>query len=208
MPRRYRHRSSRKFRFWQFFLIGLCLAFTLAACRPASQGEADGGASPTNQAPVPTAPATNLQRPLPAVEALPLPELPDWIESISPTDTATSLSQIRVYFSDPLIPLQQLDDPSQQAVLDQFELVPEIPGQFRFLTPRMVGFVPEQALPTAARFQVRLKAGLADLNGHQLTEDLAWSFQTASITITNFPSIDRQQISSDAPIALDPVFEL
>ncbi|NEQ97291.1 MAG: alpha-2-macroglobulin family protein [Cyanothece sp. SIO2G6] len=208
MPRRYRDRFARTLRFWRFFLIGLCLALTIAACRPAERVDSESPASPTNQAPAPTAPVINLRQPLQVVEALSLPELPDWIESISPTDAATSLSQIRVRFADPLIPLQQLDDPAQQAVLDQFEVVPEIPGQFRFLTPRMVGFVPEQALPSAARFQVRLKAGLADLNGHQLAQDLAWSFQTAAIAITNFPSIERRRIQSDRPIVLDPVFEL
>ncbi|MGK7891928.1 MAG: Ig-like domain-containing protein, partial [Leptolyngbyaceae cyanobacterium] len=209
MPHRYRDRFSRTLRFWRFFLIGLCLALTLAACRPADeQGDSEGDSGHPNQAPAPTAPVINLRQPLTAVEAIAPPGLPEWIESISPTDVATSLSQIRVRFSDPLIPLQQLDDPSQQAVLDQFEIVPEIPGQFRFLTPRMVGFVPEQALPSAARFQVRLKAGLADLNGHQLAEDLAWSFQTAAIDITNFPSMNRRRLESDRPIILDPVLEL
>ena len=191
-------------RFWHLFLIGLCLAFSIAACRQANLS--DSGSLESAQTPI--GPVINLSRPLEPVDALPTPELPDWIEQISPTDTVTPLSQIRIRFADPLIPVQQLDDPSQEEILQQFQLTPEVPGAFRFLTPRMVGFAPEQALPIAARFQVRLKAGLADLNGHQLDEDLAWSFDTPAIQITNFPSVDNRWQDEQRPIDINPVMEL
>src|SRR5690242_7679783 len=78
--------------------------------------------------------------PLPAVSPLPLPQLPDWIEQISPTGNAEPLAQIRIRFNEALIPVESLDSPSQQNLLQKFEILPPLPGQFRFLTPRMVGF--------------------------------------------------------------------
>ncbi|NET47803.1 MAG: alpha-2-macroglobulin family protein [Merismopedia sp. SIO2A8] len=200
----------RKPRFWHFFVIGLCLVLSIAACRqgnlPDGSSSDPGSSSTVTQ--TETAPEINLSQPLAPVDEVPIPELPEWIEQITPTNTATNLAQIRVNFTDPLISVQQLDDPSQQAILKKFKLTPEVPGQFRFLTPRMVGFAPEQALPTAARFQITLQEGLGDLSGHQLDSDLTWSFNTPAIEITNFPSIDRRWQDGSEPVDIKPVFEL
>jgi alpha-2-macroglobulin len=125
--------------------------------------------------------------PFPDVAALPSPQLPDWIEQISPTGQVEPLAQIRIRFQEPLIPLEQLEAPEQQKLLQKIELYPPLPGQFRFLTPRMVGFAAEQALPKATRMRVTLKAGLADLQQHRLEKDLAWTFQTEPVKITQLP---------------------
>jgi len=145
---------------------------------------------------------------LPAVDSLPNPTLPEWIEHISPQGQVEPLSQIRVRFQEPLIPVEHLESDAQQALLKQFEIVPPLPGQFRFLTPRLVGFQMEQALPKATRVQVTLKAGLADLNGHQLQENLTWTFNTTPIKLTNLPGKDPQKNQDPAPIELKPTLEL
>src|SRR4051812_17093084 len=93
---------------------------------------------------------------LPTVSALTPPKLPDWIEQISPIGDTKSLNQIRIRFKEALIPVESLDSPEQQKLLQKFALWPPLPGQFRFLTPRMVGFQAEKALPIATRFQVTL----------------------------------------------------
>ncbi|NET36737.1 MAG: alpha-2-macroglobulin family protein, partial [Cyanothece sp. SIO1E1] len=85
--------------------------------------------------------------------------------------------------------------------------VPALPGRFRFLTPRMVGFQADQALPKATRFQVTLKAGLADLSDHQLEEDLAWTFNTEPIKLTNLPGVEGRQGSETDPLSLEPTLE-
>ncbi|HEV2878415.1 MAG TPA: Ig-like domain-containing protein [Candidatus Eremiobacteraceae bacterium] len=77
---------------------------------------------------------------------------------------------------------------------------PQLPGRFRFLTPRMVGFQQDEALPLAARVRITLKAGLADLNGHTLAHDLSWTFTTAPIDITGLPQIGGDQ----GPLDLNP----
>jgi alpha-2-macroglobulin len=126
--------------------------------------------------------------PMPSVAEIAAVQLPDWIEQISPTGEAKPLDQIRIRFKEPLIPIERLDSPDQQALLQQFELLPPLPGQFRFLTPRMVGFQADQAIPKATRVQVKLKAGLKDLKNHRLDRDFAWTFTTARIQLTNLPS--------------------
>ncbi|HEY9838563.1 MAG TPA: Ig-like domain-containing protein, partial [Vampirovibrionales bacterium] len=157
-------------RTWTWFILGLLLSFTIAACNFFQTG--------------------STVKPLPAVAPLATPQLPNWIEEISPTGEADPLAQIRIRFKDPVIPLESLDSPEQIAKLNQFQITPELPGQFRFLTPRMVGFQPEEALPKATRIQITLKAGLADLNNHQLSQDLAWTFNTEPIKLTNLPTSD------------------
>lgn len=138
--------------------------------------------------------------PLPFVAELPTPQLPDWIEEISPTGQAKNLAQIRIRFQEPLIPVERIDTPQQQDLLQKFEVIPPLKGQFRFLTPKMVGFQADEALPQATRIQVTLKSGLADLNNHRLEADLAWTFNTETIKLTNLPK-------DDEPIEIKPNLE-
>ncbi|NJM58535.1 MAG: Ig-like domain-containing protein [Synechococcales cyanobacterium RU_4_20] len=164
----------------KYGLIGLALALLFTACnlsRPSING-------PTPDASIPL-------EPLAEVAEIADPTLPDWIEAISPTGEAKTLAQVRIRFKSPLIPLESLESPTQQALLKQFEFAPKIPGKFRFLTPRMVGFEGDRALPKATRFRVTLKSGLSDLAGHQLTQDLAWTFTTEPIKLTDLPGIQR-----------------
>jgi alpha-2-macroglobulin len=173
---------------WRFVLLGLVMVVAIAACSTINVGS-----------------KTEL---LKTVEAVPNPKLPDWIEQISPTGQTDPLAQIRIRFKEPLIPLEQLESETQQKLLQQFELIPALPGQFRFLTPRMVGFQSEQALPQATRVKVVLKAGLADLKQHQLPQDLAWTFNTEPIKLTNLPGkTDKNSAESD-PIDLKPTLEI
>ncbi|MBH8551329.1 alpha-2-macroglobulin family protein [Nostocaceae cyanobacterium CENA357] len=139
---------------------------------------------------------------LPAVSPLTPPNLPAWIEQISPIGDAKSLNQIRIRFQEALIPVESLDSPEQQKLLQKFALWPPLPGQFRFLTPRMVGFQADKALPNATRFQVTLKAGLADLKNHRLNQDLAWTFNTEPIQITNLPGVNPIEKADIQPIDL------
>lgn len=145
--------------------------------------------------------------PLPAVAPVPPPKLPDWIEQISPIGEAESLAQIRILFKEPLIPVESLDSPDRQQILQKFQILPGLPGQFRFLTPRMVGFQSDKAIPKATRVKVTLKAGLADLKNHQLAEDLAWTFQTEAIKLTNLPKWKETPDSEPQTIDLKPTLK-
>ncbi|KOP27168.1 hypothetical protein AMR41_07440 [Hapalosiphon sp. MRB220] len=145
---------------------------------------------------------------LPEIAALPLPQLPAWIEQISPVGEAAPLNQVRIRFKEALIPVESLDSPEQQNLLQKFALEPPLPGQFRFLTPRMVGFQADKALPNATRFQVTLKAGLADLKNHRLEKDLAWTFNTEPLKLTNLPGKNPVENSEAEPIDLQPKLQV
>ncbi|MEO0948828.1 MAG: Ig-like domain-containing protein, partial [Cyanobacteria bacterium J06641_5] len=146
---------------------------------------------------------------LPAIAPLPLPSLPNWIAEISPTRDAEPTTQVRARFESPLIPLERLDTPKQKDILKKFEILPPIPGRFRFLTPQMVGFQSDRALPKATRLQVKLKSGLKDLDGNALDTDLAWTFATEPIQLSNLPGLSPEEAENrDVPIVgLEPALE-
>ena len=145
---------------------------------------------------------------IPNVSPLSLPNLPDWIEQISPVGEAKPLNQIRIRFRSALIPVESLDNLEQDNLLQKFEIIPLLPGHFRFLTPRMVGFQSDRALPKATRFQVTLKAGLADLKNHRLTQDLAWTFNTEPIKLTHLPGKNPVEDSQLEPIDVQPKLQV
>ncbi len=176
---------GRVFKIWLPFLLGLAVVLGVASCG-------------SNR--------------LPEVSALTTPRLPAWIEQISPTGQAGPLDQIRIRFADALIPVESIDSPDQQAKLKLFEIQPSLPGQFRFLTPRMVGFQADRALPKAARIKVTLKSGLSDLKNHRLDQDLAWTFNTEPIKLSNLPgasnSAEGISEADDQPVSLTPTLEV
>ncbi|MBD2037584.1 alpha-2-macroglobulin family protein [Leptolyngbya sp. FACHB-321] len=171
-----------------FVLLALCVALTIKGCSFAN--------------------ITSNTSPQPLVAALPVPKLPDWIEQISPLGDAATTAQIRIRFKEPIIPLENLENGSQE-LLKKFEVVPPLPGTFRFLTPRMVGFQGDQAIPKATRVQVKLKAGLADLKNHRLDQDLAWTFNTEAIKLSNLPgmSVPGEAAEAARPLDLKPVLK-
>lgn len=174
-------------KYWKHFFLGLLLALGIGAC---------GIFNPT----------TTEVKPLPEVAPLVAPELPNWIEDISPVGEAETLNQVRIKFKEPLIPVEALDSREQKDKLEKFEIFPKLPGEFRFLTPRMVGFQPAEAFPKATRIRVTIKEGLSDLKNHQLTGDLAWTFNTEPIKLTNLP-VTEQEYGSPNYLDVEPTIE-
>ena len=125
--------------------------------------------------------------PLPAVSPLPSPAPQAPIASVAPQGDVDVLAQIRVRFSDDLIPLERLESPDENAVLAHFAIEPALPGRFRFLTPRMIGFEADHAWPAATRVRVTIAKGLRDLHGHELAGDVAWTFQTPGVDLDDLP---------------------
>ncbi|MBD5604382.1 MAG: alpha-2-macroglobulin family protein, partial [Candidatus Eremiobacteraeota bacterium] len=131
--------------------------------------------------------ATTQPTPLPAVSPAPKSALPAWIVSLSPTGEAKDGAQIRVRFANDVVPVEALESPDRSAALSHVLVEPALPGRFIFLTPRMIGFESDRRVPHGTRVRVTLTAGLADLAGHRLTHDLAWSFTTQPL---DFPDFD------------------
>ncbi len=150
------------------------------------------------------APATNVPA-LAPVTALPKPSLPPWILSISPTAQAQTLAQIRVIFAKPILPLQALSGNGAADALDRLHVDPALKGHFVVLTPRMIGFVADQALPVGTRVRITLGAGLHDLAGDRLDNDLAWTFETQALRLRGLPSTTAtDDEATPAPLGLTP----
>jgi alpha-2-macroglobulin len=124
---------------------------------------------------------------LPAVSPLPAPATQAPIASVAPVGEVEPLAQIHVRFSDDLIPLERLESPDETALLAHFSIAPALPGHFRFLTPRMIGFEADRAWPVATRVRVTIAKGLRDRHGHTLAADVSWTFQTAAIKLDDLP---------------------
>jgi hypothetical protein len=135
------------------------------------------------------------------VAALRTGQLPPWIASISPQGQAPDGSQIRVRFTTDLVPVEALESPDRSALLDHFVLDPPLPGRFIILTPKMVGFEADAAIPHASRINVRVTAGLKDLAGDVLKNDVAWSFITQPLTLSNVYGAGD---TTPAPVSLVP----
>jgi uncharacterized protein YfaS (alpha-2-macroglobulin family) len=138
------------------------------------------------------------------VASVPNPSLPRWITSISPTRTAQSLAQIRVIFAKPVTKVEALSGDGPREVLDRVTIEPALRGHFTVLTPQMIGFVAEQALPVGTRVRVTLHTGLRDLAGDALAKDLAWSFETAPLAFSGLPSNKATDDATPAPVGLRP----
>lgn len=142
---------------------------------------------------------------LPPVAPLPKPSLPAWIASVSPTARAQSLAQIRIIFAKPVTKVEALEGDGPRAVLEHVRLDPALPGRFVVLTPRMIGFVADRALPLGARVRVTLTRGLRDLDGDELARDLAWTFETAPVAFRDLPSTSASPGDpTPAPVSLRP----
>jgi len=150
-------------------------------------------------------------QPLATVSPLAAPSPGAPVASVAPTGEVDTLAQILVRFSDDLIPLEKLESLDETAILAHFAIEPALPGRFRFLTPRMIGFEADRAWPAATRVRVTITKGVQDVHGHALASDLSWTFQTPAIELTNLPELDKDtqpldlhpKISLTSNVALD-----
>jgi uncharacterized protein YfaS (alpha-2-macroglobulin family) len=174
-----------------FAFAGLIFAASACTTQPTSSGGASATATP-----VPTA--------LPDVAPVAAQTLPAWIAEVSPKGKAADGAQIRIRFASEVAPLEALDDPATASVLSHVTIEPSLPGRFVLLTPKMIGFEADAPIPHAARVKITLQAGLADLKGHTLANDYAWTFTTEPIAISGLPGENEDGTAMDAR-SLDPV---
>jgi uncharacterized protein YfaS (alpha-2-macroglobulin family) len=135
--------------------------------------------------------------PLPSVSPLPSPQTMALVGRYSPRGKVDTLAQVRIAFKQPLIPLESLESPDEQRQLDYFTIEPALAGRFRFLTPSLVGFQADAALPIATRIRVTIRDGLSDVRGDKLTKDFSWTFNTTPLEIDTY-------VTADTPVSLTP----
>jgi uncharacterized protein YfaS (alpha-2-macroglobulin family) len=134
--------------------------------------------------------------PFPAVATLPTPSLPPLVLQVNPLGSVDTLAQIRIRFSEPIVPLEAIESADEQRKLTFFHLTPNVPGHFRFITPRLVGFQLDRELPQATRFRVTVSRGLESVAGHKLDRDLAYTFELQPIVIS-LPSGDHYTLAPE-----------
>jgi uncharacterized protein YfaS (alpha-2-macroglobulin family) len=84
-------------------------------------------------------------------------------------------NEIRVVFSEPMIALGRVP---AQAKPSFFHITPSVAGTFRWSGTTILIFTPAKALPFATKYDVRIDAGAASINGRRLAEPYSFSFMT------------------------------
>ena len=87
-------------------------------------------------------------------------------------------SPITVIFNRPVVPLTSIGQSSD--LPDPLRIEPATPGVGQWLNTSIYSFKPTTALAGAAAYKVTVPAGLTDVNGGLLAEDVVITFQTAS----------------------------
>jgi hypothetical protein len=169
-------------------VLGAILAFSASAC---------------------STPSEKKPEPLATVAPVLAGSLPTWITSISPTGETKSGAQILIRFENDLVPLEQLESADRTDLIAHFRLDPPVPGRFTVWTPRMVGFVGDAPLPSAARFRVTLARGLKDRKGNALAADYAWTFTTEPLSLSASGSgISETTKDLKEPVGAKPEIEI
>jgi len=122
------------------------------------------------------------------------------IVSYGPQGETRGQAQIKIDFSNPLIPLTTLSDTERKNILDNFILEPVVEGNFRFLGTSTVVFQPVHSLPLSSNFRVTVAKGIRDIHGNELANELSWEFQTPLPQLQIDPYDGRLQVNIDVAI--------
>ena len=93
-------------------------------------------------------------------------------------------SILTVIFNRPVVPLMIAED--QTKLPNPLEITPEVAGKGEWLNTSVFVFRPDPAFVGATLYQARVKAGLTDTEGMQLTEDYVWQFMTIAPSVDAF----------------------
>ncbi len=104
------------------------------------------------------------------------------------SDGVQTDSAITVLFNRPVVPLVSTGD---QAGLPQpLVIEPTIEGLGEWVSTSIYRFVPERPLDGATTYNITIPAGLTDITGGILADELNWSFTTLSPTIVSITPAD------------------
>ncbi|HWF86638.1 MAG TPA: Ig-like domain-containing protein, partial [Vicinamibacterales bacterium] len=107
------------------------------------------------------------------------------VVSAQPVGEVASLpeaAEIRVRFSEPMIPIGALPD---EVTAPFFSIAPAVSGTFRWAGPTLLIFTPDAArpLPNATRYDVTVAAGVKALSGRTLARPYTFSFTTPTVRL-------------------------
>jgi uncharacterized protein YfaS (alpha-2-macroglobulin family) len=116
--------------------------------------------------------AANAQTPLTVVSAQPTAEI----------NALGQAAEIRVRFSEPMIPLGRLDG---DVTAPFFSVRPAIPGLFRWAGPTVLVFTPDPKtpLPFATKYDVTIATSATAVSGRRLERSYTFSFTTPTVRL-------------------------
>lgn len=171
-------------------LFSLCLLLPglllcLGACRPK-----DGGLTEEALDPLSIQQLADLEK-----KAGPLV-----VEFYSPKGEIEQAPGVVVSFNQPMVGLKEIEG---DVANPPFTLSPRVPGRYRWLGTKTLGFYPDQPFPKATHFEVVVARTTQSLFGKPLNQELRWTFETPRpIVINSNPSAALQIASTKQPIVL------
>ncbi len=169
------------------------LAAGLAAFVAAVFGLANAGC-PRDVGPGGLAPRGPAIRPAPGVEG------PFRVAFASPKGATVAPSEIAVGFSKPMAPLDRAGTADTTPLL---RIEPRVAGEYRWLGSQVLTFVPAEPLPLSSSFTATVPAGTKALDGSELAEAHAWTFETPRLRVArSAPDDGERWMKPDSPVDL------
>src|SRR5690606_16203905 len=88
----------------------------------------------------------------------------------------TVAPKLSITFSEPMVPLSSIDVVDAKDV--PVTISPDVGGEWRWLDPRTLQYVPQPRLPFATNFTATVKPGVKSAKGQKLKEKFSWEFST------------------------------
>ncbi len=198
---------------FQCFCVFLILSILVVACGPIPTPAPAPTATPTS--PPPTGPVirakptwtTPTPAPLAGLEVFPQTEEPLQVLVTQPADGAEGVPVSRdefrvvVQFNHPVVPLTTIEE--QEGLPHPLIIEPAIEGTGHWLNTSTYEFRPTQDLKPSTQYTARIAAGLKDVLGAELREDVVWGFTSAypAVTLT-VPEDDALYVGTTRPITV------
>ncbi|MDI7267433.1 MAG: alpha-2-macroglobulin family protein, partial [Myxococcota bacterium] len=165
----------------------------LAAFVAAAFGSAGAGC-PRDVGPGGLAPRGPAGRPAPGVEG------PFRVTFASPKGATAAPAEIAVGFSKPMVPLDRAGAADTTPLL---RIEPRVAGEYRWLGSQVLTFVPAEPLPLSSSFTATVSAGTKALDGSELAEAHAWTFETPRLRVARSDPDDGERwMKPDSPVDL------
>ena len=91
---------------------------------------------------------------------------------------------IYAMFNQPMVPLAKLNQPMTESPL--MTIFPSVPGVFRWLGTKTLGFIPDKAMLEHPRYIITLSGTAASLNGSSLGKDFSFEIIGERVRIVNY----------------------
>jgi uncharacterized protein YfaS (alpha-2-macroglobulin family) len=108
---------------------------------------------------------------------------------------------VTVLFNRPVVPLVSS---GQQANLPQpLTLEPDVPGTGEWVSTSIYRFLPDEGFAGATTYTAQISAGLEDITGGVLADDVTWQFTTLRPSVVSIePSNAATQVDPEGPVTI------